>query len=130
MGDRSGWVTGRSKALFGRIRPGFGVSTFRVGTCPSEPWEPGASVAISGHPAEPVSESKLAPPDLETLIERDAAGGCEQLAPVITAVPSLDSMPELRFRLPHDPGQCTRSELPWPKNGQTQKSRAVARDFT
>ena len=55
------------------FRPGDVVSSYRIGIVPSEPWDETAPA----HTKATVIEPGLTPPDMETLMEWDAAGGCE-----------------------------------------------------
>jgi hypothetical protein len=57
------------------------ISTYRVGLDPSEPLKTISLGARSDRTAEPAAEPELAPPDIETLIEWGAAGGCEAACP-------------------------------------------------
>ena len=57
------------------------VSTYRVGTVLPGLQEAVASEVIPGHTDEPAAEPKLRPPDVETLIEWEAEGGCEAACP-------------------------------------------------
>ena len=63
------------------LRPGDNASAFRVGIIPPEPWEVAADEADSGHTAGPPTELNLEQPDIETLMEWEAEGGCEAACP-------------------------------------------------
>ena len=57
------------------------LSAYRVGVLSLRPQETVASEVAPGHTAEPALVPKLEPPDVETLIEWEAEGGCEAACP-------------------------------------------------
>ena len=63
------------------LRPGDIASAFRVGIIPPEPWEVSMDEAAPSHTAERSAGQELETPDLETLMEWDADGGCEAACP-------------------------------------------------
>ena len=63
------------------LRPGDIASAFRVGIIPPEPWEVEAGEATPIQTPEPSAEPKPVPPDLDTLMQWEAEGGCEAACP-------------------------------------------------
>ena len=57
------------------------ISTYRVGYVPSRPQETHSLGALSGPAREPAPVPEPKPPDIETLIEWEAEGGCEAACP-------------------------------------------------
>jgi hypothetical protein len=63
------------------LKSGDRTSTYRVGVLPPGLQEAAASEVTLRHTCEPAVEQKLEPPDVETLIEWEAEGGCEAACP-------------------------------------------------
>lgn len=63
------------------LKPGDRTSTYRVAVVPPESQNIMASEAVTSNTGEPAGESKLRPPDVETLIEWESEGGCEAACP-------------------------------------------------
>jgi hypothetical protein len=63
------------------LKPGDRISTYRIGLDPDGPQKIISPEAHSGRAAEQVAETELEPPDIETLIEWEAEGGCEAACP-------------------------------------------------
>ena len=63
------------------LRPGDVASAFRVGIIPPEPWDVETDEAAPSHTTERSAESELEAPDLETLMQWEADGGCEAACP-------------------------------------------------
>ena len=63
------------------LKPGDRICTYRIGLDPSEPLETISPEECSGRTDEPAAETELEPPDIETLIEWEAEGGCEAACP-------------------------------------------------
>jgi hypothetical protein len=56
------------------------ISSYRLGVIPPEPRE-NLDSRVEANPPEKPSEAGLEPPDIETLMEWDAEGGCEAACP-------------------------------------------------
>ena len=63
------------------LKPADRTSTYRVGNALPEPRPAEASEVTPNSAIEPISGSKLEPPELETLMEWEAEGGCEAACP-------------------------------------------------
>jgi hypothetical protein len=63
------------------LKPGDRVSTYRVSVVLPEPQEAVTGKVIPSYTSEPTTKPKLRPPDMETLIEWEAEGGCEAACP-------------------------------------------------
>ena len=63
------------------LKSGSRTSTYRVGVVPPGAQEAVADGVIPSHTSEPAAEPKLELPDVETLIEWEAEGGCEAACP-------------------------------------------------
>jgi hypothetical protein len=63
------------------LKPGDRISTYRVSLDPSEPLETISPGECSDRTGEPAAGPELEPPDIQTLIEWEAEGGCEAACP-------------------------------------------------